>query len=81
MVNITFYSKDGCWLCEHAQEMLNGLQVKHDLQINRVDIDSDDEIYEMYRFDIPVFEFRDGSSLYGRIKKKDLLHKLETNRE
>ena len=25
MVNITFYFKDGCWLCEHAQEMLNGI--------------------------------------------------------
>ncbi len=68
-------------MCEHAQEMLNGLQVKHDLRINRVDIDSNDELYEMYRFDIPVFEFRDGSSLHGRIKKKNFLNKLETNRE
>ena len=81
MVNITFYFKDGCWLCEHAQEMLNGMKVKHDIIINKVDIDSDDDLYEMYRFDIPVFEFKDGSSLHGRIKKKEMLNKLETNRE
>jgi hypothetical protein len=81
MVNITFYYKDGCWLCDHAQEMLNGLKVRHDIMINKVAIDSDDDLYELYRFDIPVFEFRDGSTLNARIKKKELLKKLEENRE
>ncbi len=81
MVNITFYFKDGCWLCDHAQEMLNGLKVKHNLSINKVAIDSDDDLYEMYRFDIPVFEFKDGSSLHGRIKRKELYRKLEENKE
>jgi hypothetical protein len=81
MVKITFYYKDGCWLCDHAQEMLNGMKVKHDIIINKVAIDSDDDLYEMYRFDIPVFEFRDGSTLNGRIKKKELLKKLGENRE
>ena len=61
--------------------MLNGLKVRHDITINKIDIQSDDELYEMYRFDIPVFEFNDGTTLYGRIKKKDLLKKLEANRE
>ena len=81
MADITFYYKDGCWLCDHAQEMLNGLKVRHDIIVNKVAIDSDDELYEMYRFDIPVFEFRDGSHLHGRIRKKELLKKLEENRE
>ncbi len=80
MIKITFYSKEGCWLCDQAEEMLNGLKVKYDITINKVAIDSDDELYELYRFDIPVFEFQDGTSLYGRIKKKDFLKKLEENR-
>jgi hypothetical protein len=81
MVKITFYYKEGCWLCEGAEEMLNGLKVRHDLKINKVDIDSDDELYELYRFDIPVFEFKDGTTLNERIKKKDLLKKFEENME
>jgi hypothetical protein len=81
MVNITFYYKVGCWLCDTAEEMLNGLKERHGIKINKVDIDSDEDLYELYRFDIPVFEFRDGSTLNGRIKKKDLLKKLEENRE
>ncbi len=81
MVRITFYFKEGCWFCDTAEEMLNGLQERHGIDITRIDINSDDEIYELYRFDIPVFEFKDGSALHGRIRKKDLLQKLEEHRE
>ncbi|MBI5409072.1 MAG: glutaredoxin family protein [Nitrospirae bacterium] len=81
MVKITFYYKDGCWLCDAAEEMLNGVKEKYDVKVAKIAIDSDDELYELYRFDIPVFEFRDGSALYGHIRKKDLLKKLEENRE
>lgn len=81
MVKLTFYSKDGCWLCDTAEEMLNGLKVRYGIEINKVAIDSDDDLYELYRFDIPVFEFKDGSILNGRIKKKDLLRKIELNTE
>jgi hypothetical protein len=81
MVRVNFYYKDGCWLCDSAEEMLNGLKERYAIEINKIAIDSDDELYELYRFDIPVFEFKDSSALYGRIKKKDFLRKLEENRE
>jgi hypothetical protein len=81
MVRLTFYYKDGCWLCDTAEEMLNGIREKYDIKINKVAIDSDDELYELYRFDIPVFEFWDGSTLHGRIRKKELFKKLEENEE
>ena len=81
MVRIVFYFKGGCWLCDTVEEMLNGMREKYDLEVTKVAIDSDDALYELYRFDIPVLEFRDGSTLHGRIKKKDLLGKLEENGE
>jgi len=81
MVRLTFYFKKGCWLCDSAEEMLNGVREKFDVKINKVDIDSDDELYEMYRFDIPVFEFKDGSKLHGRVRNKNLLKKFEENKE
>ncbi|MFO0753598.1 MAG: glutaredoxin family protein [Thermodesulfovibrionales bacterium] len=81
MVRLTYYFKGGCCICDTAEEMLNGLREKYALEIKKVSIESDDELYELYRFDIPVFEFRDGSTLHGRIKKKDLLRKLEENKE
>ena len=81
MVRLTLYYRNGCWLCDTAEEMLNGLKEKYDIKVNKVAIDSDDALYELYRVDIPVFEFRDGSSLHGRIRKKDLFLKLRENKE
>ncbi|MDA8214673.1 MAG: glutaredoxin family protein [Nitrospiraceae bacterium] len=80
MVRLTFYYKTGCWFCDMAEEMLNGLKEKYNIEVNKVDITSDDALYELYRFDIPVFEFKDGSTLHGRIRKKDLLEKFEENK-
>lgn len=81
MVRLTFYFKEGCWLCDTAEEMLNGVTEKYGVEVSKIDITSDDELYELYRFDIPVLGFRDGSNLHGRIRKKDLLKKLQENRE
>ena len=79
MKDLTFYYREGCWLCDKAEEMLNGLIERYDLHIKKISIDSDKELYELYRFDIPVIEFEDGSALHGIIKKKDLVEKLEEN--
>jgi thiol-disulfide isomerase/thioredoxin len=81
MVKLTFYYKEGCWLCDTVEEMLNGFKQKYDIRIAKVAIDSDDDLYEQYRFDIPVLEFKDGTELYGRIKKKEILKTLKDNRE
>lgn len=81
MVKLKFYFKENCWLCDTAEEMLNGIKEKYDLRVEKIDITSDEDIYDLYRFDIPVFEFRDGSTIYSRIKKKELLERLEANAE
>lgn len=81
MVRLTFFFKSNCWLCDAAEEMLNGFKERYDIKVNKIAIDSDDELYELYRFDIPVFEFKDGSTLYSHIRKKDLIEKLEENKE
>ena len=80
MVHLTFYYREGCWLCDKAEEMVNGLKEKYSINLKKVLIDSDDELYELYRFDIPVIEFQDGSELHGVIKKRNLLRKLEENK-
>ena len=81
MVHLTYYFKQGCWLCDTAEEMLNGMKQRYDIRVRKVAIDSHDDLYELYRYDIPVLEFKDGTTLHGRIRKKDLLKKLEEMRE
>ncbi len=74
---LKLYTKPGCSLCDTAEDMLNGQRQKYSLEIERVDITSDDEIFALYRFDIPVIEFPDGATLHGKIKKNDLLARLD----
>jgi hypothetical protein len=81
MINLTFYYREGCWLCDKAQEMVNGLVGKYGINMKKISIDSDKELYELYNSDIPVIEFEDGSALHGVIRKKELVRKLEENIE
>ncbi|MCX7793443.1 MAG: glutaredoxin family protein [Thermodesulfovibrionales bacterium] len=76
-MKVNFYYKPGCWFCDQAEEMLNGLKDKYGLEVNKIDITENDELYELYRFDIPVIEFPDGKVLHGRIRKKELLEKIK----
>lgn len=79
MIPVTLYVKSGCWLCDAAEEMLGGLSQKRGLLITKVDIESTEELYELYRFDIPVVEFADGTALHHSIKKKALLKAIDAN--
>lgn len=72
MTEIRLYVKEGCWLCDQAEETLNGLRERHGLSIRKIDIREDDDLYERFRFDIPVVELPGGQMLKGRIKRSDL---------
>lgn len=79
MVRVKLYTKPGCWFCDQAEEMLLGQRERYGLEIERIDITLDDGLYDLYRYDVPVVEFPDGSVLYQQIKRKQLLQKLDTN--
>ena len=80
-MKVVFYTKPGCWFCDQAEEMLNGQRERYGIEVQTVDITRDDEAYELYRYDVPVMEFADGSHLHGHIKKKDFMAKLEGLKE
>jgi len=77
MIPLKFYMKAGCWLCDTVEEMLNGIRERYGLEIERIEIDRDPELYELYRFDIPVIEFPGGETLHSHIKRKELLRLLD----
>lgn len=76
MKKIKFYYKPSCWFCDQVEEMLNGIKDSCNLMIKKIDITGDEDLYELYRYDIPVIEFEDGTTLHGRIRKKDILSRL-----
>lgn len=48
------YRREGCCLCERARKLLDRLRGEFNLEIEEVEITSDPELYQQYRYVIPV---------------------------
>lgn len=74
---ITFYTRANCPLCEEARLMLQLVQEDFELDVQEVDIESDEALHEKYMLMIPVIE-KDGKTIiYGNIGYIELLEALE----
>ncbi len=70
-MDIYFYTKEGCPLCDIAEKVLDSLSNTFNMHIHRIDINSDIDAYEKYWDMIPVIELPNGNILWGNIEKKD----------
>ena len=53
-IQILFYTKPGCHLCDDVDEVLDVLAQRHLLAVQRIDITQDVELYQRYWRSIPV---------------------------
>ncbi|MDB2410428.1 glutaredoxin family protein [Pseudomonadales bacterium] len=51
---IILYSRLDCHLCDQAQALIEQVISGSDWQLEKVDIDSDPKLTELYRYSIPV---------------------------
>ena len=71
-LQVTFYTKAGCHLCEEARDMLDDIAAQAPFELTEVDIRSNPEIFEQYRYRIPVIIINNDTLLEGRIEYRDL---------
>jgi glutaredoxin len=72
MVNITIYSKKDCHLCVIAREVLLKLQQEFQFSLTEIDIEKDKQVFEKYKYLIPVIEI-DGEKVFNyRINENEL---------
>lgn len=76
--HVTLYTKSGCHLCEHAEELLEDAWPDYDLRVTTIDITTDLTLFERYRYDIPVIVVEGGAAVSGRIDAAGLRHALES---
>jgi glutaredoxin len=74
---VTFYTKAGCHLCEEARDMLDDIAAEVDYELTEIDIRTNPEIFEQYRYRIPVIIVDYGNNasstlLEGRIEFRDV---------
>ena len=75
-LSIKFYTKPKCSLCDDVRILLRQLRKEIPLDIEEVNILDDPDLYEKYKYEIPVLLFPDGSELKGRIQSKELKEKI-----
>ncbi len=60
---LTLYGKPDCHLCDEAETLLRSLAVDRPVRYHKVDIQSSPDLFERYRYRIPVIELPDGVTL------------------
>ena len=81
MTTITIYSRQGCHLCDDAENVLESLREELNFEIEVIDIDIDPELIKLYSDQVPVIHI-DGN--HHDFYKVDLLRfksSLEKHRQ
>ena len=73
---ITLYTRPGCHLCEDAADLLERLATRLRLEIVEVNILGDVDVYERYKYSIPVVALASGETMSAPIREADLLRWL-----
>lgn len=71
-MQVTFYTKAGCHLCEEARDMLEDIAALTSFELTEIDIRKDPHIFEQYRYRIPVIIIDQDTIVEGRIEFRDL---------
>ena len=69
---VTFYTKAGCHLCDDARAMLDEIAEQHEYELTETDIRSTSELFEQYRYRIPVIIINGTKTIEGRIDFDEL---------
>jgi len=75
-LQIIFYTKPYCPLCEKAEELLEEMQGHFDFSVLKIDITEDMEIFEKFKHRIPVLRLGERWELAGKIAEKELKQKI-----
>lgn len=69
---VRFFTKPGCHLCEQAEELLEQIATECPMDLEMIDITEDMDIFDRYRYEIPVIAVEGGGTASGRITEADL---------
>ncbi|GAC1433361.1 MAG: hypothetical protein NVSMB65_07180 [Chloroflexota bacterium] len=78
-IPVTLYGKPGCHLCEDAEVLLALLAGTYPLAVSQVDITTDPDLFERYKWEIPVIATPHGQ-VGGRVTAAALRRLFEQER-
>ena len=75
--HVTFYTKAGCHLCDEARDILDEIAAEIPYDLTEIDIRRNMELFEQYRYRIPVILLDETLIAEGRIEYSDLAAAFE----
>jgi thiol-disulfide isomerase/thioredoxin len=75
-IEINFYTKENCPLCDKGKAVLMELAKQFPLNIHEIDIYKDERLLELYQIMIPVVEIAGKQVAYGIIDKETVRKRL-----
>ena len=76
MRQVVLYKKPGCHLCDYARTAILAAQRQIDFEFREIDIGLDAELFDLYKFDIPVVEIDGRRAFKHRVDLEALKEKL-----
>jgi glutaredoxin len=76
-MKIRIYSKPDCHLCDEAKETIQRVTKRLPIEIEVIDIQKDPELFDQYRYDIPVIFLDDRKIFKHRVDEQKLLKLLK----
>lgn len=76
-LQVTFYTKAGCHLCDDARDMLDDIAAETAYELTEIDIRRDTALFELYRYRIPVIMLNETLVAEGRIDYNELTHAFD----
>ena len=80
-LDVTFYSRPGCHLCEAAKAAIDPLLVEFGAPLREVNIDLDPVLVERYGWDIPVIFIGSRKAAKHRVNVKQFRRQLQEAKE
>ncbi|PGL71695.1 glutaredoxin family protein [Bacillus sp. AFS055030] len=75
-MKLTLFTKENCGLCKEAKDAIRLVQSEYEIEVDEIDIYSDDALLEQYQIMIPVIQINGETVAYGKIHKIDILNAI-----
>jgi glutaredoxin len=77
---VTIYSKPGCHLCDEAKAAINRSRCFNEIELREINIELDNEIYERYKYEIPVIFIGERKAFKYRLTSKEFCDRLSRHK-
>jgi len=80
MLKVEIFSKPDCHLCNVAKDIIFDISKEINLEIKVTDITSNNELFEKFKYDIPVIYINNKIAFKHKVDKDEFIRKIKSRK-